>query len=379
MLGDVDEKLLEEALDLPQQSDDIVFDVDNNRRHGSIFGAATAIAAFLAIVAGVAVFRANFGKIAALPFDGNSTNASSSDVISDNAPSAAVIPNELTVEDKKPQQSLNVTDNDASSAVVIPNEFTGEDKELQQSLNVTDDDASSAVVIPNGLTRQDKELQQILNAIGDDSPSTIVIPNEFTEEDKELQQILNVIGDDALELCIVFGFSPKDAHIDPATIKGFLFPQMVKPLTFQFDKHSYITDFSLSDGTLYERLTNSFTAEAVAEFTEYYEMGKGFIIGSVGNHDLTVIITEGGKFDRNGYLINPPGIIEMKDGSVYRNTWFNDRDFSGFWSTAKVISRTDDEFIFSYIYEFDGALFEAKGRIVNEDGWKFSWYREWIF
>lgn len=289
ILGEVDEELLEEALDLPQQADEIVIESDERRRRGSIFGAAAAIAVSLAVVAGVVLFRANFGRIAALPNESNLTDIST------------------------------------------PDDFSG----------------------------------------------GIVIPNKFTEDDKELRQILNDIDSDALKLCKAFGYYPQRTYESRRTYY-FLFPQMAKPITYQFDKYPYYIDIMLSNGTLHKWLTDSFTAEAVEKFTK--DIGKGVIItGSADEPDFTVSITEGGEFDENGYLIAPPGTIEMEDGSIYPRARYNGRDFSGYWSTAKVISRTDDEFIFSYIYEFDGELCEAKGRLLNENGWKFSWYGDWIF
>lgn len=292
MLGDVDEKLLEEALDLPQQADEIAFETDERRRRGSIFGAAAAIAASLAVVAGVVFFRANYGRIAALPNDSNLPDISASD----------------------------------------------------------------------------------------DFPGNIVIPTEFTEEDKELQQILNDIGDDALEVCKAFGYYSQSPFLDKTKNKYFLFPQMEKPITFQLDKYPYFGDAMFLNSNLLRQLANSFTAEAAAIFTNDLDIGKGVII-SADELDLTVRITEGGDFDENGYLTDPPFIIEMEDGSVYLNTfgYIVGRDFSGYWSTAKVISQTDSEIVFSYIYELDGELLQTKGRLLNENGWKFSWCGKWIF
>ena len=292
ILGEVDEKLLEEALDLPQQADEIVLESDERHRRGSIFAAAAAIAASLAVVAGVVLFRANIGRIAATPNDSN--------------------------------------------------------------------------------------LQDI--SVSDDLPGSIVIPTEFTDEDKELQQILNDIADDALEVCKVFGYYSKSQFLDDTKNKYFLFPQMEKPITFQFDKYHYYSDFSFPADDLLKQIENSFTAEAAANFTNDFDIGKGDIIGTDGL-DLTVRITEGGDFDENGYLTKPPFIIEMDDGSVYLNTYGNivGRDFSGYWSTAKVISQTDSEIVFSYIREINGELCESKGRLLDENGWKFSWCGDWIF
>ena len=284
ILDDIDEKLLEEALDIPQQADEIVLEPE--RRRGSVFGAAAAIAVSLAIAAGVVLFRANSGKIAALPNEGGSSDISL-------------------------------------------------------------------------------------------SGGNIIIPSEFTEEDKELQQILNSTDKDALELCKVFGYYPQTTHENRRRV-CFLFPQMAKPITYQFDKYDYYSDIMMQNGNLYKRLTNSFTAEAVEKFTN--SIVKGVVITTSANmSDFTVSITEGGKFSEDGYLIEPPNVIEMEDGSIYSCTWFNGRDLNGYWSTAKVISRTDNEIIFSYIYEFGGGLFESKGRLLNENGWKFSWCGEWIF
>lgn len=292
ILGEVDEKLLEEALDLPQQADEVVLESDERRRRGSIFGAAAAIAASLAVVAGVVLFRANFGRIAALPNEGGSSD--------------------------------------------IPD---------------------------SGITA-----------------SGIIIPNEFTKDDKELQQILNDINNDALEICKAFGYYSQSPSFDDAENKNFLFPQMEKPITFQFDKFHYYSGFIFPIDYLLKQIENSFTAEAAACLTNDFDIGKGVIIDA-DELDLTVRITEGGEFDENGYLTKPPFIIEIEDGPVYLNSFGGvvGRDLSGYWSTAKVISKTDGEIIFSYIREINGELSESKGRLLNENGWKFSWCGDWIF
>lgn len=290
MLGDVDDELLEEALELPQKPDELVLESDGRSRHGSIFAAVTAIAASLTIAAGVVLFRASFGRISALPNE----SSVSSDI---------------------------------------------------------------------------SEYDNALNGF--------VIPNDFTEDDKALQQLLNDIGGDALDVCKVFGYHPEMSHLQLEQVRHFLFPQMERPVTFQFDKYLYFVDTILSTETLNSRLASSFTKEAVEKFTE--NIGKGDIVEvSDKMMDITINITEGGEFDENGYLVGVPSIVEA-GGSIYRKAYFSGRDFSGFWSTARVISQTDDEIVFSYVYEFDGELCESEGRLVNENGWKFSWYEDWIF
>lgn len=289
MLGDIDESLLEEALELPQKPDEIVLESDGRRKRRSIFTAVTAIAASLAIVAGVVLFRANFGRIST-----------------------------------RPNESV-------SSDISEP----------------------------------------------DNAPSGIVIPKNFTEDDRELQQILNDIDYGALRLCEVFGYYPERSFSHSDEFVQFLFPQMAQPLTFQLDKYRYFTDYALSTETLSKRLADFFTKEAAEKFLE--NICKGEIVEVNDDmSDITINIIEGGKFDENGYLVEPPNIVEA-DGILFRIWDFCGRDFSGFRSTAKVISRTDDEIVFSYIYEFNGELFESKGRLVNENGWKFSWCGDWIF
>ena len=289
MLGDIDETLLDEALDLPQQAEEVAFEHNERRRRVWGFGAAGVIAASLAVVAGVALFRANFGRISALPGDKN--------------PSGGSVP-KYTVDG-------------------------------------------------------------------------IVIPNVFTEDDRELQQILNDIDDKALEICEVFGYYNGYTY-EYRTNFYLLFPQMEKPVSFQFDTYPYFIDYPRTFKDIQTQLTDSLTGEASAEFLK--SIVKGTITdGDYGDTGLTVNITEGGVFNDKGYLTEPPHMIDMDNGSIYRSSKYTGRNFRGYWSTAKVISRTDDEFIFSYIYEYDGDLRETKGRLVNENGWKFSWCGEWIF
>lgn len=289
VLGDVDEELLEEALELPRQGDEIIFESNERHRRSSIIAATAAIAASLAVVAGVILFRANFGRISALPNESGSTDISEPDT----------------------------------------------------------------------------------------PVSGIVIPNDFTENDKELQQILNEIDDDALKVCKMFGYYSERSYSWSGSTIHFLFPQMAQPLTFQLDKYPYFATGISSSETLNRRLASSFTKETAGKFSE--NLCKGDIVEVDSNFmDFTINITEGGEFDENGYLTGLPELVEA-GGSLFRRKQLNGRDFSGFWSTAKVISRTDDEIVFSYIYEFDGELYETKGRLVNENGWKFSWYEDWIF
>jgi len=290
ILGDVDEELLEEALDLPQQSDEVVFEVDERRRRGSVFAAAAAIAASLAVAAGVVLFRSNFGKISPLPNDSSITDISTSD----------------------------------------------------------------------------------------DFPGQIVIPNKFSEDDMELQDILEDISEQAVELCETFGYYGNPNISGNGDKQYFLFPQMVQPITYQFDKYDYTACPFLKTQNLRERLYGSFSADAAEKFANSI-CGGVIVDRDTNNPDRTINITEGGSFNENGFLTEAPKIIELDNGAVFKSFNYYGRNFDGYWSTAKVISRSDSEIIFSYIYEDNERLFETKGRLVNENGWKFSWFEDWIF
>ncbi len=290
ILGDVDEKLLEEALDLPQQSDEVVFEDDERHRRGSVFAAAAAIAASLAVAAGVVLFRSNFGKISPLPNDSSITDISTSD----------------------------------------------------------------------------------------DFPGQIVIPNKFSEDDMELQDILEDISGQAVELCETFGYYA-DLHIlGDGDKQYFLFPQMVQPITYQFDKYDYIPCSFMNSKDLRERLYDSFSADASEKFANSI-CGGVIVDRNINDPDWTINITEGGSFSENGFLTEAPKIIELDNGAVFKLFRYFGRNFDGYWSTAKVINRSDSEIIFSYIYEDNERLFETKGRLVYENGWKFSWFEDWIF
>lgn len=290
MLGDIDEELLEEALDLPQQAEEVVIEVDKRRDRNAFFAAAAAIAAGLMVVVSVVFFRANYGR-------GDITASSGS-----------------------------------SSDVFVP----------------------------------------------DSSYNGIVIPTEFTDDDRELQNLLYLIDDTAEELNGHFFHSNRSATYSVNVI----FPQLKKPITFQFDKYYYMQSFSIGGRSLTDfrkRLCETFTVEAVGEYMKLIAVAEKAEDVQY-DCDLAVNIVEGGIFDEDGYLTELPRIFEL-DEMLYETRSFDssEQTFSGYWSTAKVVSKTDDEIIFTYIRDINGELVQETGRMLNEDDWwKFSWCGGWI-
>lgn len=296
MLGDVDERLLEEALDLTQQPEEVILEFDERHSRRAFFGTAAAIVASLAIVVSIVFIRTNYGRIGTDP-DNGSANA--------------------------------LTSNSSSS-------------DISES---------------------------------DNSADGILIPTEFTSDDLDLRSILDNSLNRAVEVTELFGYYGSSSFDTSTGRKCFLFPQMEAPITYQFDKYEYCT---LSDtDSIFMRLENLFTADAVEKFMNNIAIAE-VTENDADSDDRIVTILYGGVFDENDNLTEPPRIIEFS-GQKFLLMGTQAPNINFYTSTAKVISRTNNEIIFSYICERNGELLQGKGRLVYENGWKYSWYEDWIF
>ena len=130
-------------------------------------------------------------------------------------------------------------------------------------------------------------------------------------------------------------------------------------------------------------LNKYLTSDAAERFLsingEY--MANAAVAEAIDREDniMRVEITEGGAFDENGYLKYEPQLVEI-DGFLYCHEGGagSSPSLGGIWSTAHVISRTDDEIVFKYTSNVYNELVEMTGVLKYEDGWKFAWYFDWL-
>lgn len=197
-------------------------------------------------------------------------------------------------------------------------------------------------------------------------------PAEFTAEDLDLQAFLKETVPQAYFLNSVF-VAPKsdDNHNIPVKI---VFPQRKKPV----EEQAEILYFENS--SIYPK-TKAELAEAIrecfsAETAENYISGIGkaeLTLNADGTYSAKVI--EGGLFDDEGYLTVEPKLMEI-NGVLWHNDSTKNNTFFGYWDSAKVISQTENEIVFTYIQEYLGFLYYKKGCLVNENGWKYSYLDE---
>ena len=94
-------------------------------------------------------------------------------------------------------------------------------------------------------------------------------------------------------------------------------------------------------------------------------------------------LDSGGSYDENGYLTEPPTVIQL-DQTYYMRINPSMKEFmpGAYIGTIREVSKTDNELIFSYIRSDPSGqtLTEERGRMVLQNGsWLFSWYEGWIF
>ena len=218
-----------------------------------------------------------------------------------------------------------------------------------------------------------------------DDPYTPVdtnIPYEFTEEDKELQRFLEKTAYEALKYQGLYdgGYFGDigwqvEGDQDHEGVISAIFPQMEQALDKQISMEYVLLSDELSFKTrdeLEEELSLYYSSEIVSQFMGY--VGIGEITERTENGCLIEI--KNAYLDENGFLYSIPRFIEI-NGRLYRDTGAKGGWFTPNWSMAKVISKTDEELIFSYLgYGMDDIkeIRAGLGRLKYEDGWKYDWW-----
>ena len=216
------------------------------------------------------------------------------------------------------------------------------------------------------------------------TPVDTNFPYEFTEEDRELQKFLAETADEALKYQglinsggyfgdIGYSIDGEGEHMGIITAR---FPQMKeeldKQITYSYALLSGEMPFKTSK-ELETNLKQYYSAEIVSQFMAYVDIGE--VTGNTEEYSL-IELTEGGHFDEDGFLLANPYFIEL-NGRLYslgaaKGGWFTPN-----WSMAKVISKTDEELIFSFLgYGMDDIkqIRAGLGRLKYEDGWKYDWW-----
>ena len=219
-----------------------------------------------------------------------------------------------------------------------------------------------------------------------DDPYTPVdtnIPYEFTQEDKELQKFLAETVGEALKYQGLFNYGSfgdighaAEGDKEHERIITARFPQMEEELDKQISYHYTLLSDELPFKTREELeagLKQYFSAEVVSQFMDFVVVGE---ITERTEEYCQIEITEGGYFDDNGFLLGLQNFIEL-DGRLYRVDAYKGGGFTPNWSMAKVLSRTDDQLIFSYLgYGMDDIkeIRAGLGWLKYEDGWKYDWW-----
>ena len=216
-----------------------------------------------------------------------------------------------------------------------------------------------------------------------DDPYTPVdtnIPYEFTQEDKELQKFLEDTVLEAEKFSQLYysgDFGDISYSIEGDGVILVRFPQMEKALDKQINCHYAILPDELPFKTAAEleaSLKQYYSAEVVSQCMTHVAVGE--VIPGSAEEFYTVEIRERGYFDDNGFLYAVPLFIEL-NGRLYRSVSDRGGGFTPNWSMAKVISKTDDVLIFSFLgYDmYDIKEIRAGlGRLKYEDGWKYDWW-----
>lgn len=203
----------------------------------------------------------------------------------------------------------------------------------------------------------------------------ILIPTEFSQADLEAQRIVQekylsakkVVAD-----CFIC------QSYDNPSIHDFVFPQINEPLSSQPRRYFYFYRDNVPKETAQESFSQAFTHEATELYMKQYGVGR-----MMHYPPNEIKLDSGGIYDKNGYLIEPPAVIQF-DETYYMRADSKMKEFmaGAYIGTIREVSRTDDELIFSYIRSDPSGwtLMEERGRMVLQNGsWLFSWYEGWIF
>lgn len=208
-----------------------------------------------------------------------------------------------------------------------------------------------------------------------------IVPAEFTEDELEIQAVLEEAADS-----ITYMFAASENALNGYHEYKVIFEQPGDKDGIHAEK-TYRMDLSGYPNTLAgfrNELGYYLTSEAVEMFSESFAVGKeidNYWLNSDPNNDtLAVTVTEGSVLDESGSLTAFPHLIMLETFALYRADFSEAAEAlnSSFWTTAHITEKTDDTIKFAYIVENDGILTEQTGILKNEDGWKLSWYMDWL-
>ena len=223
---------------------------------------------------------------------------------------------------------------------------------------------SDSAVIPDYIIDKDSVSEYV-------KENGIVFPTEFTDDDLEVQKFLKETSNDASFLMYMGGmFDPDWGE------RRFVFPQRPEPPEEQLVQE-YFPLPGFYSSTLEElrgELSKYFTKEIVDTFMNATAKGT-FTENADGTYSW--VITQG-DFNSDGTLALYPQIIEC-DGRLYRSAGGGETAIDGYWDSARILSKTDKEIYFTYVYRQPAGLDYNTGRLVYEDGWKYSWHVVWVY
>lgn len=195
------------------------------------------------------------------------------------------------------------------------------------------------------------------------------IPYEFTEQDKELQIILSQIAEGALRYQGFF----LDGFVDGVTdaADDGVHEQLIEVFIHGSDEfptaYTLVSDMLPKTSEELESELRKYFSERIVSERYMNQVAKGEYAENE-NDGKKIILS-----DYESFAYTTPTFIEL-DERLYRIAAIASYSFCSDWSTAKVISQTEEELIFSYIDYYDtNEPIAAVGKLKYEDGWKFDW------
>lgn len=220
------------------------------------------------------------------------------------------------------------------------------------------------------------------------------IPPEFTEEEREMQKTINQVTYPITSVFGAFGGYYEDTG-EPSGCKVFF--EQPGDKDGEFVEKTYKITYSPSSSSLEDfknELKDSLTSGALEKFAENFAFGEEVEKKSWeywynefkenDNHPdidtIAVTVTEGNMLKEDGTLTAFPHMIKLENLALYDEEAFKTVKALDdcFWKTAHITEKTDDTIKFAYIVETEGILTERTGILKNEDGWKLSWYMDWL-
>lgn len=234
----------------------------------------------------------------------------------------------------------------------------------------------------NTTSNTDNSMVEITTTDDPYTPVDTNIPYEFTEEDKELQKFLAETVEEAEKFQSLYdnGFFgdigwQKDWDSENDGIIIARFPQLEeavdKQISYQYILLSDELPFKTAD-ELEAELSLYYSSKIVSAFMGHVAVGEI----TERTEEYCLIEFKDVTLDENGFLFSVPGFVEI-NGRLYKAPGGKGGWFTPNWSMAKVISKTDDELIFSYLGYGMGDIKEilaGLGRLKYEDGWKYDWW-----